>query len=397
MTEQKEMHRMQREITDLKKMVKNLKEENYDYIEEIERKEMFIHELKKKSPPECTYGCSKYNKSVDEIVNAGHKHREKLLAIKDIAEDQKEKIRLLRNQKSQLENRIDKLTDELEMEQKYVQTIQKDSANKIKKLKDELKAAEELKKSEEREKAVNNNESVLKNNITELNNFVEKQQLELGIKEEQIKELSGKVEFLKPKFESSLKENQSLTASLDNEKKKSTQTSNIVETLEEKLAGLETVVSEMDAIALKNQDLEDEVIQKQNELELLKNASEEGLDKVLHKSASSLADELETAMNKKKDVDILELEKKIFEEKLKLSSGLFKLGEKEHHERQYCRCKNYCNISHKKHNWKKSLVVELQVEFGFLLIDYECNECGDKFDSKESLKKHAKINHTIIG
>ena len=198
-------------------------------------------------------------------------------------------------------------------------------------------------------------------------------------------------------FESSLKENQSLTASLDNEKKKSTQTSNIVETLEEKLAGLETVVSEMDAIALKNQDLEDEVIQKQNELELLKNASEEGLDKVLHKSASSLADELETAMNKKKDVDILELEKKIFEEKLKLSSGLFKLGEKEHHERQYCRCKNYCNISHKKHNWKKSLVVELQVEFGFLLIDYECNECGDKFDSKESLKKHAKINHTIIG
>ena len=67
---------------------------------------MFIHELKKKSPPECTYGCSKYNKSVDEIVNAGHKHREKLFAIKDIAEDQKEKIRLLRNQKSQLENRI---------------------------------------------------------------------------------------------------------------------------------------------------------------------------------------------------------------------------------------------------------------------------------------------------
>ena len=57
-----------------------------------------------------------------------------------------------------------------------------------------------------------------------------------------------------------------------------------METLEEKLAGLETVVSEMDALALKNQDLEDEVMQKQNELEMLKNASEEGLNKVLHKS-----------------------------------------------------------------------------------------------------------------
>ena len=149
---------MQREINDLKKMVKNLKEENYDYIVEIERNESFIHELKKKSPLECTYGCSKYNKSVDEIVNAGYKHREKLLAIKDIDEDQKETIRLLRNQKSQLENRIDKLTDDLEMEQKYVQTIQKDSAKKINKLKKDLKAAEELKKNNEREKAVNSNE-----------------------------------------------------------------------------------------------------------------------------------------------------------------------------------------------------------------------------------------------
>ena len=166
---------MQREINDLKKMVKNLKEENYDYIVEIERNESFIHALKKKSPLECTYGCSKYNKSVDEIVNAGYKHREKLLAIKDIDEDQKEKIRLLRNQKSQLENRIDKLTDDLEMEQKYVQ---KDSAKKINKLKKYLKTTEELKKNSEREKALNSNESVLKNNISELNNFVEKQQLE---------------------------------------------------------------------------------------------------------------------------------------------------------------------------------------------------------------------------
>ena len=53
-----------------------------------------------------------------------------------------------------------------------------------------------------------------------------------------------------------------MTASLDNEKEKSAQTSNIVETLEEKLAGLETVVSDMDALAVKNQDLKDEVMQK---------------------------------------------------------------------------------------------------------------------------------------
>ena len=175
MTELKEMLRLQKEMNELKNVVTNLKKQNFDLIEEIEKKERFIHELKKKSPGECTYGCSKYNKSVDEIVNAGTKHREKLLAIKQIAEDQKEKIRLLRNQKSSLENDIDKLTDDLEMEQKYVQ---KDSAKKINKLKKYLKTTEELKKNSEREKALNSNESVLKNNISELNNFVEKQQLE---------------------------------------------------------------------------------------------------------------------------------------------------------------------------------------------------------------------------
>ena len=215
MTELKEMLRLQKEMNELKNVVTNLKKQNFDLIEEIEKKERFIHELKKKSPGECTYGCSKYNKSVDEIVNAGTKHREKLLAIKQIAEDQKEKIRLLRNQKSSLENDIDKLTDDLEMEQKYVHTIQMDSSQKINKLKNELKACEEANKVLGKEKAENldRNKSLSKKN-DELISFVEKNEQALKVKEEEVEIYSKKLDFLKPKLECSLKENQSLNTKI---------------------------------------------------------------------------------------------------------------------------------------------------------------------------------------
>ena len=92
-----------------------------------------------------------------------------------------------------------------------------------------------------------------------------------------------------------------------------------------------------------------------------------------------------------------ELEKKIYIQKLKLSSDMFKLGEKEYHEKQYCNCKGYCNIYHKEHNWERSVVVELQSKYGLRLIDYHCQECGDNFVSKESLKNHLKTRHTNTG
>ena len=102
-------------ISDLKKKVINLKEDKSELIEELERKESVIHSLKNKFPGECSYGCNKYNKSVEEIVTAGNKHREKLLILKNVAEEQKEKIRILRNQKYELENHLDKLVDDLEI------------------------------------------------------------------------------------------------------------------------------------------------------------------------------------------------------------------------------------------------------------------------------------------
>ena len=92
----------------------------------------------------------------------------------------------------------------------------------------------------------------------------------------------------------------------------------------------------------------------------------------------------------------LELETEICKQKLKLSSNLFKIGEKEQEEKHYCNCRGFCRINHKKHNWQKSIIQVLQSNFGCVLIDYECKECDQKFQSKEDLKKHVEINHTKI-
>ena len=268
MTEHKEKLKHQKEmISDLQKMVTDLKADKSSLIEEIERKERIMHELKNKLPGECTFGCNKYDKSIDEIVTAGNKHREKVLALKELAEEQKDKIRSLRNQKSHLESQVDKLESDLDMEKNFVSTIQRDSARKINKLKDDLKATEDLKRMHEKEKS--KYESSLKTN-DELENHVKKQKLELCTNENTIKEMSNKIEFLKPKLESSLKEIQSLTASLNVEKEKSSINLKMVEKLEEKLVGFWDVVQERDKFALKVRDLEDEILQKQKDVGVIR-------------------------------------------------------------------------------------------------------------------------------
>ena len=58
---------------------------------------------------ECPKRCHLYSKSFEEIIEAGTKHREKVLALKDISENQKIKISSLREEKNELLDRVDKL------------------------------------------------------------------------------------------------------------------------------------------------------------------------------------------------------------------------------------------------------------------------------------------------
>ena len=198
MSNLKEKVRHQEEMScHFQKMVTNLEKEKFDLSEEVKRKEIVVHELKKRAPVECSYGCQKYNKSVDEIVIAGNKHREKLVAVKEIAEGQKDKIALLREQKSSLQHQADKLVDDLEIEKKLVYTVQMESIKRINKMKDELKTVKEAKKVLEVGSIGNINDSLIKK-IEELEFDADRQEKEFKVKEPKNEEIERKIEFLKP-------------------------------------------------------------------------------------------------------------------------------------------------------------------------------------------------------
>ena len=81
--------------------------ENSNLHQILEEKEKIIYELKMKSNGICENGCHKYNKSMDEVVQAGYKHRNNVLAVKEVAENLKKKIQKLKeeNSKSFLEKK----------------------------------------------------------------------------------------------------------------------------------------------------------------------------------------------------------------------------------------------------------------------------------------------------
>lgn len=58
---------------------------------------------------ECSNNCHRYRQSIEDIVDAGNKHKEKALALKEIAVDQKNKISILREEKYHLQHRVDQL------------------------------------------------------------------------------------------------------------------------------------------------------------------------------------------------------------------------------------------------------------------------------------------------
>ena len=72
-------------------IVKTLEKDKNDLAEALNAKEQQLHEMKVKDNG-CQNGCNRYSKSIDEINKAGSKHKEKLLALKSIADNQKKKI-----------------------------------------------------------------------------------------------------------------------------------------------------------------------------------------------------------------------------------------------------------------------------------------------------------------
>ena len=58
---------------------------------------------------ECPHRFHRYRQSIEEIVEAGNKHKEQIVILRKLAEDQKKKISILREEKNSLLDRTDHL------------------------------------------------------------------------------------------------------------------------------------------------------------------------------------------------------------------------------------------------------------------------------------------------
>ena len=112
-----------------------------------------------------------------------------------------------------------------------------------------------------------------------------------------------------------------------------------------------------------------------------------------------------------------DLEHKVSEQKIKCTSSLYELEKLEIREHHTCHCKNFCRITHSKHNFVKSKSKQLftklssntdhelssilsnpkkcttEHDFGALPKKYTCNKCAAFFSKQSMLKKHKKHEH----
>ena len=125
---------------------KQLETKNQSLEEDLAEKIKIIDDLENNSNFKCSKGCDRYSKSVDEIFEAGVKHKNKLVELKEIAEGQKEKISCLRKHRDEIKEEMNKLEDVHEVKMKH-------NAEKICQLTDQV--AELLKENKDQKDEIN--------------------------------------------------------------------------------------------------------------------------------------------------------------------------------------------------------------------------------------------------
>ena len=298
-------------IKNLEVIVKNLEKEKGGLAEALEAKDQQIHELKIKESRECQNGCERYSKSIDEIYQAGSKHREKVLSLKSIAENQKKKILNIQAEKANLQEQVQQLEEDVVIGQKIVKQQSGDKEKLYFRL-------------EECKKQLNEKEEGIKH-------FKENEEV-----------FEKKVQFMKCKLEKTLKDFQDLETStsveinslkIDLEKAQSTSKEN---------AGLnkpddafefvkkdihEEVVKDLnfqiEYLRTRGNDIEDELSIKYQEVENLKASLEEKTS--LKGSSNSLAEELMHAKSEIEKKEIPDEKKALIEKMIDISKSNAKI------------------------------------------------------------------------
>ena len=128
-----------------KKKIEAEKEELEDRLKEKAR----VTEHLKTTNVKCSKGCDKYSKTVDEIFAAGAKHEEKLIALKEIADNQKSKIFCLRKHRDEIADKLEDLevnfAEELAAKDARILNVESEATflkNKVKDFEDQMKSEE---------------------------------------------------------------------------------------------------------------------------------------------------------------------------------------------------------------------------------------------------------------
>ena len=334
---------------------------------------------------------------IEKLAAGTTKHKNAVIAVKEVAETQKKKLRDYRDliSKTQLENYD--LEDEVKQKEESIVN-----------LKIQLKESEEiLEKVDKKTKELTKEIKFLKNKIDLKNlDLLEADKVLIKHKEISIKvidALKDEIKDLKTAVEQVKEPSETETES------KGVQTEEVI--LKDQNVIIKTEM-ENKLLLKKVADMDDEIDWKTKKIEALE---AELLNKSLRISQNSLKDELEQVsidtcskcgkifqsendlQNHIDNVHVKTEARKILLTKMKkleadliiqrteMTSSLLRLRQKEILDNERCRCVGFCHINHRKHNFYKSKVNEILVKIK------ENNETLNIIKEKPKRKKKKKI------
>ena len=139
----------------------------------------------------CPNNCHRYSKTIDEIFDAGNKHREKLICLKEITENQKLKISSIREEKIGLLDQVDRLELDAHRDSDMILRMTRETRSlkiEIRDLKKHVIEIEEISKEHKDSKEIIEN-------LTKRSNDLEEELLIKSVKILELSELTEKKEF----------------------------------------------------------------------------------------------------------------------------------------------------------------------------------------------------------
>ena len=357
-------------------------------------------------------------------------------AIKDLAANA-EKVKAQENEINEQNNELEKDKEELhylrsKLDQKY--DIIDDMENELDQI--EMKLKETKNNLELKELDLNRLEMLITEQVEEINilrdnnlsmvsQIAENIQMEkkIGVQKDVIKELKGKLKNTNDmQSDADIDERDRLFREVESLKKENRDKEVVLESLETECSDL-------------NQKLENLEREQTNSKEFPKNLYEElkqvdAVQKVESFECENCSVIVTTAQKMKKHMEkkpaknslktnlkikALETEKLLSQLKLDIVSKIFKIKEEETHDKNACKCKSFCRISHAKHNFQRSKSEEFERKYNHvtnvILITnsesvtvipeadvgndmvYECESCNEKFQTASDFIVHMECNH----